>query len=130
MDEQSQLSRRERQIMDIVYARGEASATDVLNGLPNPPSRASVRTMLRILEERGHVNHYKKGREYIYRPVRARKRAGQSALRRVLSTFFDGSLEQAVAAHLLDRGTRLSKDELDRLRHLIDRARFAGERKK
>ena len=125
MDVQSQLSRRERQIMDIVYARGQASATDVLNGLPDPPSRAAVRTMLRILEARGHVSHSTRGREYIYRPVRPRRRAGQSALRRVLRTFFDGSLEQAVAAHLLDRKSGPSDDELDRVRRLIDQARSA-----
>ena len=128
MDEQSQLSRRERQIMDIVYARQEASATDVLRELPNPPSRASVRTMLRILEERGHLKHYKKGREFIYQPIRPRKRAGQSAMRRVLSTFFDGSLEQAVAAHLGDSAAELSTEELSRLARLIRQAGTKGKR--
>ncbi len=127
MDEQSQLSRRERQIMDIVYARGEASATHVLNELPNPPSRASVRTMLRILEERGHLKHYKKSREFIYQPIRPRKRAGQSALRRVLSTFFDGSLEQAVVAHLGDSAAELSTEELNRLAKLIRQAGKKGK---
>ena len=127
MDDQSQLSRRERQIMDIVYARGEASATHVLNELPNPPSRASVRTMLRILEERGHLKHYKKSREFIYQPIRPRKRAGQSALRRVLSTFFDGSLEQAVVAHLGDSAAELSTKELNRLAKLIRQAGKKGK---
>ena len=127
MDDQSQLSRRERQIMDIVYARGEASATHVLNELPNPPSRASVRTMLRILEERGHLKHYKKSREFIYQPIRPRKRAGQSALRRVLSTFFDGSLEQAVVAHLGDSAAELSTEELNRLAKLIRQAGKKGK---
>ena len=127
MDDQSQLSRRERQIMDIVYAREEASATDVLGELPNPPSRASVRTMLRILEERRHLKHYKKGREFIYQPIRPRRRAGQSAMRRVLSTFFDGSLEQAVAAHLGDSAAELSTEELNRLAELIRKAGTKGK---
>jgi BlaI family penicillinase repressor len=122
MYEQSQLSRRERQIMDIVYANGEASATDVLAGLPNAPSRASVRTMLRILEERGRLKHYKRGREFIYQPIQARKTAGRSAIKRVLSTFFDGSLEQAVAAHLSDSAAECSADELNRLAKLIRQA--------
>lgn len=126
MDEQSQLSRRERQIMDIVYAQQEASATDVLRELPNPPSRASVRTMLRILESRGHLKHYKKGRAFIYQPISPRRRAGQSALQRVLSTFFDGSLEQAVAAHLSDADARLSREERDRLAELIQQAGRKG----
>ena len=128
MDDQSQLSRRERQIMDIVYARGEASATNVLGELPNPPSRASVRTMLRILEERRHLKHYKKGREFIYQPIRPRRRAGQSAMRRVLSTFFDGSLEQAVVAHLGDSAAELSTEELNRLAELIRKAGTKGKR--
>ncbi len=127
MDEQSQLSRRERQIMDIIYARGKASATEVLRELPNPPSRASVRTMLRILEEREHLKHYKKGREFIYQPTSPRKRAGQSAMRRVLSTFFDGSLEQAVAAHLGDSAAKLSAKELNRLAKLIRQAEKKGD---
>jgi len=126
MDEQSQLSRRERQIMDIVYARGEASATHVLADMPDPPSRASVRTMLRILEERGHLRHYKKTREFIYQPTRQRRHAGQSAMRRVLTTFFDGSLEQAVAAHLSDSATDLSTEELNRLAELIRKAEKKG----
>ena len=127
MDQHSQLSRRERQIMDIVYTRGEASATHVLNDMPDPPSRASVRTMLRILEDKGHLRHHKNGREFIYQPTRPRQRAGQSALRRVLSTFFDNSLEQAVAAHLSDSAADLSTDQLDRLANLI---RNAGSKRK
>ena len=127
MDSQTQLSRRQRQIMDIVYARGEASATHVLSDMADPPSRASVRTMLRILEGKGHLRHYKKGREFIYQPTRLRRRAGQSALRRVLGTFFDGSLGKAVAAHLTDPGARLSTEELKRLAELI---RDAGKKGK
>ena len=122
----NRLSGRERQIMDIIYARGAASATDVLGGLPDPPSRASVRTLLRILEEKGHLKHDKRGREFVYEPVRPRSRAGRSALRRVLETFYDGSLERAVAAHLADRQTDVSEEELKRLAELIGRARRKG----
>ena len=128
MDQQSRLSRRERQIMDIVYARREASATHVLADMADPPSRASVRTMLRILEEKGHLSHTKKGREFIYRPTHPRGPAGRSALRRVLSTFFEGSLEQAVAAHLSDSASDLSGDELQRLATLIRKAGKKGRR--
>ena len=127
MDQHSQLSRRERQMMDIVYARGEASATVVLGDLPDPPSRISVRTILRILEEKGHLKHTKQGREFIYRPTRPRKRAGASALRRVLKTFFDGSLEQAVATHLADARTDVSPTELERLARLIRDAKKKGQ---
>src|SRR5262245_5674080 len=96
------LSKRERQIMDVIYARGQASALDVLADLPDPPSKTAVRTLLRILEEKGHLSHETVGQTYIYRPRRARDHAGRSALRRVLDVFFAGSLEKAVAAHLLD----------------------------
>jgi len=120
------LSRRERQIMDIIYARGEASATDVLSDMPDPPTRTAVRTMLRILEEKGHLVHKKKGREFIYQPTRARTRAGLSALRRVVQTFFEGSLEKAVAVHLSDPKSDLSEDELKRLADLIRQARKKG----
>ncbi len=119
MDADTHLSRRERQIMDIVYARGEASATHVLEDMHDPPSRTAVRTLLRILEEKGHLEHRKEGREYIYLPTRPRETAGRSALRRVLATFFDGSLEQAVAAHLSDPKIDITPDELMRLNALI-----------
>ena len=120
------LSRRERQIMDIIYARGEASATDVLNDMPDPPTRTAVRTMLRILEEKGHLVHKKKGREFVFQPTRARTRAGLSALQRVVRTFFEGSLEKAVAVHLSDPKSGLSEDELKRLADLIRQARKKG----
>jgi BlaI family transcriptional regulator, penicillinase repressor len=121
-----QLSRRERQIMDIVYARGEASAVDVLADLPDPPSKTAVRTLLRILEDKGHLKHRQDGLTYIYQPSRSRGNAGRSALRRVLTTFFDGSLEQAVAAHLGDSASDLSDAELKRLANLIHQAREKG----
>ena len=103
MDEQLQLSRRERQIMDIIYARGKATATGVLQDMADPPSRESVRTLLRILEGKGHLRHHKVGREFVYGTVRPVRKAAQSALDRVLSTFFGGSIEQAVASHLSER---------------------------
>jgi BlaI family transcriptional regulator, penicillinase repressor len=120
------LSRRERQILDIVYARGEATAVQVVADMADPPSRTAVRTLLRILEEKGHLKHRQDGKAYVYRPRRARTQAGQSALRRVLQTFFSGSLEQAVAAHLADEQSNLSADELQRMLSLIRQARKEG----
>jgi predicted transcriptional regulator len=120
------LSRRERQIMDVVYARGEATAVEVHAGLPDPPSRTAVRTLLRILEDKGHLRHKQDGLRYVYQPSRPRGRAGKSALRRVLQTFFDGSLEKAVAAHLADSAAELSPAELTRLAALIEQARKKG----
>jgi len=121
-----QLSRRERQIMDVVYALGEATASDVVANMPDPPHRTTIRTMLRILEEKGHLTHKKRSREFVYQPTRARARAGQSALRRVVRTFFEGSLEKAVAVHLSDPKSNLSEDELKRLADLIRQARRKG----
>jgi predicted transcriptional regulator len=123
MKEVLNLSRRERQIMDVIYARGEASATEVVNNMPDAPTRTSVRTLLRILEEKGHLKHRKHGREFIYAPTRARQQVGQSAFERVLRTFFDGSLEQAVASYLTGKDTRLDPQELQRLASLIEQAK-------
>jgi predicted transcriptional regulator len=120
------LSRRERQIMDVVYARGEASAADVCADLPDPPGKTAVRTLLRILEEKGHLKHRQDGLRYVYLPMRPRGRAGRSALRRVLHTFFEGSLEKAVAAHLGDPAADLSPEELARLANLIHQAQKKG----
>jgi predicted transcriptional regulator len=117
------LSRRERQIMDVVYARGRATAAEVLAALPDPPGKTAVRTLLRILEEKGHLTHRQSGQTYVYRASRPRRDAGRSALRRLLATFFDGSLEQAVAAHLGDSAADLSPEELSRLEDLIHQAR-------
>src|SRR3954462_13688622 len=127
-EREESLSRRERQIMDIIYARGEASALEVLGDLADPPSKTAVRTLLRILEEKGHLTHRQEGRAYISRPSRPRSRAGRSALQRVLQTFFDGSLEKAVAAHLGDPASDLSPEELARLAALIDEARKKEKR--
>jgi predicted transcriptional regulator len=121
------LSRRERQIMDVVYALGEATAAAVADRLPEPPTRTAVRTMLRILEQKGHLRHRQEGLTFVYRASRPRARAGRTALQRVLRTFFDGSLEKAVAAHLADGANELSAEELDRLADLIEQARKKGD---
>ena len=123
MSAQPPLSARERQIMDVVYSLGEATATQVLESLPDPPSRNAVRTFLRILEEKGHLRHKQRGREYVFRPTKARGRAGRSAVQHVINTFFDGSLEKAVAVHLSNPKAGVSQEELKRLEALIREAR-------
>jgi BlaI family penicillinase repressor len=120
------LSRRERQILDILYQRGQATAADVQSALPEPPSYSAVRALLRILEEKGHVRHQQDGPRYVYVPTVARGNAQRSALRHILHTFFDGSAEQAISALLDDASTKLSPAELDRLARLIDTARKSG----
>ena len=129
MADPGQLSRRERQIMDVVYARGEATVSQVIDGIPDPPMRGALRTLLRILEKKGHLTHRKQGREFIYRPTQNRGQAGRSALGRVLDVFFGGSLESAVAAHLSDprRAARITPEELRRLSDLIDKATRQGD---
>ena len=121
-----ELSRRERQIMDLLYQRGRATAAEVEAELPDPPGYSAVRAMLRVLEEKGHVRHQQDGPRYVYLPRVARDRAKRSALRHVVRTFFDGSTEQLVAALLDDGSTQLSEGELDRLASLIERARKEG----
>lgn len=120
------LSRRERQIMDVIYRKGQASAAEVHADLPDPPSRTAVRTLLRILEDKGHLKHRQVGLAYVYLPAHSRTQAAKSAFRRVLHTFFEGSLEKAVAAHLGDDAADLSADELARLADLIRQARKKG----
>ncbi len=127
MSDLPHLSRRERQIMDVVYARGEATATDVQQDLPDAPTRTAVRTLLRILEDKRHLKHLKRGREFVYVPTREREQAGQSAFQRVLHTFFDGSLEKAVAAHLADPDAEIPPEELRRLSALIREAKRKEE---
>ncbi len=117
------LSRRERQIMDILYRRGQATAGEVLEDLPGEPSDSTVRTQLRVLEAKGHVRHEEEGLRYVYMPVVARRAARKSALRHVVDTFFEGSTEQVVAALLGRDGARLSDQELDRIANLIAQAR-------
>lgn len=121
------LSRRERQIMDVVYAQGEASAADVQTALPDAPSYSAVRALLAILVEKGHLKHRSEKGRYIYAPTRRRAQVGRSALRRVLDTFFEGSLEKAVAALLQGSDSNLSAEELERLGQLIEQARKEGQ---
>ena len=121
-----ELSRRERQIMDILHARGEATAAEVLAALPDPPSYSAVRALLAILVEKGHLKHRPEQARYIYAPTRRRSHAGRSALRRVLDIFYEGSLEKAVAALLHGSEANLSRDELTRLGQLIEQARKEG----
>ena len=129
MSDPRQLSKRERQIMDAIYARGEATVSQVEGGIPDPPMRGALRTLLRILEQKGHLTHRKQGRESVYRPTQPRGQAGRSALGRVLDVFFGGSLENAVAAHLSDprRAAKISPEELRRLSDLIEQAKKRGD---
>jgi len=120
------LSRRERQILDILYERGQATAAEVQTALPEPPSYSAVRALLRILEEKGHVSHQQDGPRYVYLPTVARDNAQRSALHHMLKTFFDGSAEQAISALLDESSSKLSSAELDRLARLIDTARKSG----
>ena len=115
-----QHSRRERQIMDIIFARGEATAADVHAALPEPPSYSAVRAMLRILEDKGAIKHREDGPRYIYLPTESREKASRSALKRVVQTFFDGSLADAVAA-LVD--AKLAPGELARIEKIIRQAK-------
>ncbi len=128
MSDQSHLSKRERQILEVIYAHGEATVTQVLAEMPDPPMRGALRTLLRIMERKGYLSHRQDGREFIYRPTQPRAKAGRSALGRVLDVFFNGSLENAVAAHLSDprRAAKVSADELQRLADLIDQAKKQG----
>src|SRR5262245_32877409 len=118
----TQLSRRERQIMDIVYAHGAVTAAQVLGELPDPPSYSAVRALLRILEEKGHLKHKQEGAKYVYIPTEERGSAGGAALRGVVQTFYDGSVSRAVAA-LMGGSGKLSEKELGELRKLIEEAR-------
>ncbi|MFO0808340.1 MAG: BlaI/MecI/CopY family transcriptional regulator [Gemmataceae bacterium] len=120
MASEQSLSRRERQIMDALFQTGEATAAEVHERLPAAPSYSAVRTLLRILEEKGVVEHRTDGRRYVYRPLVSPRLEGQSALQRVLRVFFGGSLEQALAAHFSDPKVKPDDAELSRLRALIE----------
>lgn len=120
------LSRRERQILDVLYKAGRATAAEVQEAMPSAPSYSAVRTLLRILEDKGHVRHEQDGARYVYFPIVARDAAKRSALRHLLNTFFEGSTTQAIAALLDDDASRLSNADLDRLSAAIKRARKEG----
>jgi BlaI family transcriptional regulator, penicillinase repressor len=120
------LSRRERQIMDFLFQSGKASVGEVMDGIPNPPGYSAVRATLRTLEQKGRVVHEEDGRAYIYRPTVRREAARRSALTHVLKTFFDNSAEQAVAALLELKGTKLSDAELERVARLVNDAKKEG----
>ena len=124
----SALTRRERQIMDILFRRGRATAAEVMEELPGEPSYSTVRTQLRVLEEKGHVRHEEDGVRFVYAAAVPRHTARKSALRHLVETFFDGSPEKAVAALLGGEGSKLSEDQLDRIADMIDKARREGSR--
>ena len=117
------LSRRERQIMEILYRRGKASATEVREAMADAPSYSAVRAMLRVLEEKGHVRHQAEGLKYVYVPTIGRDKAKRSAVKHVLDTFFSGSPEQIVAALLDVSSGKLTREELDRMAEMIERAK-------
>jgi predicted transcriptional regulator len=122
------LSRRERSIMDILFRLGRATAEEVMQELSGSPSYSTVRTQLRVLEQKGHVRHEEVGRRFVYEPVVRRHTVRKSALRHVVDTFFDGSVEKVVAALLGGEAARVSEDELKRIQDLVDRARKEGAR--
>ena len=122
------LSRRERQILDILFRLGRATAAEVMDALPGNSSYSTVRTQLRVLEEKGHVRHDDDGVRFVYMPAVARHTARKSALRHVVETFFDGSAEKAVAALLGGEGARLTDEQMDRIAGMIAKARKEGEK--
>lgn len=126
MPESSELSRRERQIMDAVFVLGQATVNQVVETIPSPPTAMAVRRMMHILEEKGHLRRRKGGREVTYAPRESRGKAGRSALERVLETFFGGSLEEALAAHLHSRKDAVTPEERQRLIELIEQAQQEG----
>jgi predicted transcriptional regulator len=121
------LSRRERQIMDILFRQGKASASEVREAMADAPSYSAVRAMLRVLEEKGHVRHQAEGLKYVYLPTVGREKAKRSAVKHVLDTFFSGSPEQIVAALLDVASTRLTREELDRMSQMIEAAKKEGK---
>jgi BlaI family penicillinase repressor len=121
------LSRRERQIMDVLFQLGDATAAEVQERLPEAPSYSAVRAMLRILEDKGHIKHHEDGPRYVYRPVVARDAAQRTAVSHMLRTFFDGSVEAAMTALLDATDRKLSRDEVERLSSLIAQRRKEGK---
>jgi predicted transcriptional regulator len=126
MNEERHLSRRERQIMDVLHAKQSATAAEVRAALPDAPGYSAVRALLRILEEKGYARHRQDGSRYVYLPRTSKQTASRSALKRVVSTFFQGSVSQAMAALLEKADTELSDAELDQLERIIKQARKEG----
>ena len=126
MPEPAELSRRERQIMDAVFSLGKATVNQVVETIPSPPTAMAVRRMMHILEEKGHLRRRESGREVIYFPRQTKDKAGRRAFEQVLETFFGGSLEEALAAHLHSRKDQVPADELARLIALIEQAQKEG----
>src|SRR5205807_7184579 len=120
--------RRERQIVDILYRRGRATANEVMSDLPGHPSSSTVRTQLRVLEQKGHIRHEEVGLRYVYMPAVPRHAARKTALRHLVNTFFDGSAEKIVAAVLGGQSARLTDEELTRIAELVAKARKEGKR--
>jgi len=125
MDSLKNLSRREREIMDIVFARNEATLSEILDQLADPPTRPALRSLLTILEDKGHLKHRKEGREFVYLTVHSREKVGRSTLGRVVSTFFNGSLAQALASCLNDPRSRYSDEEIAELSTFVEQAKAA-----
>ena len=121
------LSRREREIMEILYRRGKASVSEVREGMEDAPSYSAVRAMMRVLEDKGHAKHQEEGLKYVYVPVVAREKAKRSALKNLVDTFFSDAPEQVVAALLDVSSRRLTSEELDRMSQMIEKARKEGK---
>lgn len=126
MTKTQSLTRREREIMDVIYKRGRATAHEVLEGMADPPSYSAIRTLLRLLEEKGHLRHVEEGTRYVYLPKVGRAEARRTALAHLVRTFFDGSVEQAVATLVDSSRHKLGAEELDRLSKLIEQAKKEG----
>lgn len=125
-DSDQGLSRRERQIMEALYRLGKASATEVRDAMPNPPTQTAVRTLLTILQEKGHVKFERDGARYIYEPVVPRDEMAKSVIDGVVQNFFGGSIERVVATLIDSQESKLSEDQIDRLQAIIEEARKEG----
>jgi len=125
--QENYLTKREQQIMEIIYRSGQADAAAVLEAVPDPMSNSAVRTHLRILESKGHLKHIERAGRFIYSPTKPRQRAARAALATVLRTFFDDSVEQVMATLLSDRVSDLKPEELERLSEMIEKARAAEQ---
>ena len=123
LEMQHKLSRRERQVLEVLYRQGRATAAEVLAAIPNPPSYSAIRAVLRVLEEKGYVRHEEERLRYVYLPTVPREKAKRSALQHLVHTFFEGSVASAVAALLDTSARKLSDDDLDRLAGIVERAR-------